>query len=40
MHQKMSHRLTITKKKHFLFLQLQVLKNYVQKKGRGDEIVH
>lgn len=30
---KMSHRLTITKKKHFPFLQLQVLKkNYVQKK--------
>lgn len=38
---KMSHRLTITKKKHFPFLQLQVLKkNYVQKKGHGDEIGH
>lgn len=24
----------------FLFLQLQVLKNYVQKKGHGDKKVH
>lgn len=37
---KMSHWLTITKKKQFSPFQLQVLKNYVQKKGHGDKKVH
>lgn len=40
MHRKCHIDSQLQRKSIFLFPQLQVLKNYVQKKGRGDKKVH
>lgn len=40
MHRKCHIDSQLQRKIIFLFPQLQVLKNYVQKKGRGDKKVH